>query len=42
MTKDVKLAERDIDDNFELSAQQKAASEMARKLKRRIGRLATS
>jgi|TARA_R110000868_G_scaffold312552_1_gene573524 hypothetical protein len=36
MTKDVKLAERDIDDNFELSAQQKAASEMARKLKRRI------
>lgn len=30
------VTERDVDSNFELSSQQKAASEMARKLKRRI------
>ena len=30
------ITERDVDSNFELSQQQKAASKMARKLKRRI------
>ena len=30
------ITERDVDSNFELTSQQKAASDMARKLKRRI------
>ncbi len=30
------VTERDVDSNFELSSQQKAASQMARKLKQRI------